>query len=243
MIAIPYSYQHPREFVDVNVMGTLNVLEAMRSNSCQRGVFISTSEVYGTAQYVPMDEAHPIVGQSPYAASKMGADSLVMSYFRSFDVPAVVARPFNTYGPRQSLRAIVPTVLAQAAAGGPLRLGNTAPTRDLNFVSDTVAGIMACGTVAGVEGEVFNLGSGREISVLDLARQACKLANISCNIEPQQIRLRPTASEVDRLLAHSEKAASILDWRSVTSLEDGLKQTLGWIRKQKPERWVKEFQL
>jgi dTDP-glucose 4,6-dehydratase len=243
LIAIPYSYQQPRSFVAVNVGGTQNVLEAVRACSIRRAVFISTSEVFGSARYVPMDEAHPRTAQSPYAASKIAADALVQSYARSYDLPVVLARPFNTYGPRQSLRAIVPTVLAQAQSGGPLKLGNLKPTRDLNFVTDTVAGILACGRRQGIEGEEFNLGSGRETSVESLARKACELAGIPYRVETEERRVRPEGSEVDRLVCDHAKAQALLGWAPTVSLEAGLERTAAWVRSRAAGRWVKEFQL
>jgi NAD dependent epimerase/dehydratase len=243
VIAIPYSYQNPREFVAVNVGGTQNVLEAVRRHNVERAVFTSTSEVYGSAQYVPIDENHPKVAQSPYSASKVAADALVQSYACSFDVPAVIARPFNTYGPRQSLRAIVPTILAQALTGEPLRLGSLEPTRDLNFVTDTANGLIACATAAGVCGETFNLGSGREISIGDLAEKACALAGVPCRIEADARRLRPQASEVMRLCADGRKAHERLGWAPETTLEAGLETTLNWMKQEQPTRWVKELQL
>jgi dTDP-glucose 4,6-dehydratase len=242
-IAIPYSYQHPREFVAVNIVGTQNVLEAVRRHRLERAVFVSTSEVYGTAQYAPIDEDHPLVGQSPYAASKIAADALVLSYSRSFGTPVVLARPFNTYGPRQSMRAIVPTVLAQALTGEPLRLGNLSPTRDLNFVSDTVRGLCACAEATGVEGEVFNLGTGVESSVKQLAETACALVGVPCRIETESGRVRPARSEVNRLVARAEKARTRLGWTPQVPLLEGLKVTLEWLTQAKPERWVKELQL
>lgn len=243
LIAIPFSYQQPRSFVAVNVTGTQNVLEAMRGSGTTRGVFVSTSEVYGSARYVPMDEDHPRSAQSPYAASKIGADALVHAYHKSYELPVVIARPFNTFGPRQSLRAIVPTVLAQAHAGEPLRLGNLSPTRDLNYVSDTVRGLLACGFTSGVEGEEFNLGSGREISVEELARKACQLTGTSYRVTTEERRLRPGASEVDRLVCNSEKARRLLSWQSQVSLEEGLDKTSAWLREHTSGRWVREFQL
>lgn len=243
LIAIPFSYQQPRSFVAVNVTGTQNVLEAMRACGTARGVFVSTSEVYGSARYVPMDESHPRCAQSPYAASKVAADALVHAYHKSYDLPAVVARPFNTYGPRQSLRAIVPTVLAQAHAGSGLRLGNLSPTRDLNYVSDTVSGLVACGFTAGVEGEEFNLGSGREISVAELAQKACALAGTEYRVVTEERRMRPAASEVDRLVCTSAKAHRLLSWQPRVSFEEGLEKTAAWIRERTAGRWVREFQL
>jgi dTDP-glucose 4,6-dehydratase len=243
LIAIPYSYRHPREFVQVNVSGTMNVLEAVRRHRAERAVFVSTSEVYGTAQYVPIDERHPLSPQSPYAASKMGADALVLAHHRSFNVPAVLARPFNTYGPRQSLRAVVPTVLAQAQSGEPLRLGNLRPTRDLNYVTDTAAGLVACARAEGVEGEVFNLGSGREISIEDLARLACELQGIPCRIETDPHRVRPESSEVERLCADASRARTLLSWAPKVTLEQGLELTREWLLRHRPERWVRELQL
>ncbi len=243
LIAIPFSYQQPRSFVAVNVSGTQNVLEAMRACGTSRGVFVSTSEVFGSARYVPMDEEHPRAPQSPYAASKVAADALVWSYHASFDLPVVIARPFNTYGPRQSLRAIVPTVLAQARSGGPLVLGNLEPTRDLNYVTDTAAGLAACGLVAGVEGEEFNLGSGREISVGDLAQRACAMFGTEYKVTREERRVRPAGSEVTRLLCNSAKAKARLHWEPRVNFEDGLKRTADWLAQQEPGRWVKEFQL
>jgi len=243
LIAIPFSYQQPRSFVSVNVTGTQNVLEAMRACGTARGVFTSTSEVYGSALYVPMDEAHPRCAQSPYAASKIAADALVQAYHKSYGLPTVVARPFNTYGPRQSLRAIVPTVLAQAHSGDGLRLGNLTPRRDLNYVSDTVAGLVACGFTGGVEGEEFNLGSGREISVEELGRKACLLAGTPYRVVTEERRVRPATSEVDRLVCTSEKARRLLSWQSRVSFEEGLEKTAAWIREHTAGRWVREFQL
>jgi NAD dependent epimerase/dehydratase len=243
LIAIPYSYQHPGEFVAVNVGGTLNVLEAVRQQGVRRAVFVSTSEVYGTAQYVPIDEKHPRVAQSPYAASKIAADALVHSYHCSFDVPAVIARPFNTYGPRQSLRAIVPTVIAQAQSGEPLHLGNTRPTRDLTYVTDTVVGLVACGRTPGISGSEFNLGSGREIAIGELAEKVCALVGVACRIETDDERVRPGASEVERLCADSSQAGERLHWSPQVTLEEGLGYTAEWLEQQATSRWVREMQL
>jgi dTDP-glucose 4,6-dehydratase len=243
VIAIPYSYQNPREFVAVNVTGTQNILDSMRRHRTARGVFTSTSEVFGSAQRVPMDEQHPRVGQSPYAASKIAADALIESYHRSFELPAVIARPFNTYGPRQSLRAIVPTVLAQALEGGPLRLGRLEPTRDLNYVSDTVEAFIACATTPGIEDQDFNFGSGHETPIQTLAERACHLAGCTFRIETDERRLRPEQSEVMRLCADSRKAQQLLGWTPQVTLEDGLARTLEWLRLQRPDRWVRELQL
>jgi NAD dependent epimerase/dehydratase len=243
LIAIPYSYQQPRSFVSVNVGGTQNVLEAMRACGTARGVFVSTSEVFGSARYVPMDEEHPRSAQSPYAASKIAADALVQAYRRSYDLPVVIARPFNTYGPRQSLRAIVPTVLAQARSGGPLTLGNLEPRRDLNFVTDTASGLAMCGFAEGIEGQEFNLGSGSEISVGDLARRACELAGRPFEVVTEERRVRPVSSEVDRLLCNSDKARRLLGWEPRVDLNAGLQKTFEWLSRQGEERWVREFQL
>lgn len=243
VIAIPYSYQNPREFTEVNVGGTQNVLEAVRRHGTGRAVYTSTSEVYGSARYVPIDEEHPRSGQSPYAASKIGADALVTSYHCSFAIPAVIARPFNTYGPRQSLRAVVPAIIAQAQRGGPLRLGALTPTRDLNYVADTVAGLVACGTTPGIEGQTFNLGSGREISIGDLAARVCELLGLPCEIETDDRRLRPAVSEVTQLCADNRRAREVLGWAPAVPLEEGLMRTAQWLKEAHPGRWVTELQL
>lgn len=243
LIAIPYSYQNPREFVDVNVSGTQNVLEAVRAHKPERAIFISTSEVFGSAQYVPMSEAHPKVAQSPYAATKVAADALVLSYHRSFGLPTVIARPFNTYGPRQSLRAIIPAIIAQALGGGPLRLGSLTPTRDFNYVSDTVLGIIACSRSSQAEGQEFNLGTGKEIAIGELAQRICDMVGVPCQIETDERRLRPGKSEVDRLCADSGRAREILGWSPQIPLDSGLTRTQEWLMSQDQERWVKEHQL
>jgi NAD dependent epimerase/dehydratase len=230
LIPIPYSYRHPREFITANVVGTLNVLEAARRVDLKRLVQVSTSEVYGTPRSVPITEEHPIHVQSPYAASKTAADQLALSYLRSFETPVVVARPFNTYGPRQSARAVIPTIITQALARDGVQLGATDTTRDFLFVEDTVAGLMACGLVPGIEGMVLNLGSGIETSIADLAEHVLRLVGREVPVEQTAERLRPPGSEVERLVADWAKAGEHLGWRPTIDLETGLRRTIEWLR-------------
>jgi NAD dependent epimerase/dehydratase len=230
LIPIPYSYVHPREYVDVNTVGTLNVLEAVRRHESRRLVHTSTSEVYGTAQQVPIDESHPLNAQSPYAATKIAADQLVGSYYRSFQTPAVIARPFNTFGPRQSARAVIPTIAAQALKGERIELGSLDPTRDFTFVQDTVAGMLACGTGSGVEGEVFNLGTGTEVSVREVVEQTLSYLDRELPVDSVTDRRRPVLSEVERLVADPGKAARLIGWESKISFEEGLRRTIEWMR-------------
>lgn len=229
LIAIPYSYIHPAEVVETNVIGTLNVLHAARENQVARVVHTSTSEVYGTAQRVPMDETHPLQGQSPYSASKIGADKLAESFYCAFNLPVVTVRPFNTYGPRQSARAVIPTIIAQALTQDVIRLGNLDARRDLTFVSDTVAGFLHAAQVAGIEGETFNLGAGMEISIGDLARQIIAIVNKPVEIAQDAARLRPEKSEVQRLLSDNRRAQQILGWQPQVEIGEGLRITVNWI--------------
>jgi NAD dependent epimerase/dehydratase len=230
LIPIPYSYRHPREFVAANVEGTLNVLEAARRNSAQRVVHVSTSEVYGTAQTIPIVETHRLHPQSPYAASKVGADQLALSFARSFDLPVVIARPFNTYGPRQSARAVIPTVAVQALTQDVVELGATAPTRDFLFVADTVRGLLACATSPGVEGETFNLGTGVEVSIGEVAERIIRLVGRDVEIVTATERLRPAASEVERLVADTTLLRNRTGWAPQHDLDDGLRATVDWAR-------------
>ena len=229
LIAIPYSYQHPVDVVQANVLGTLNVLEACRREKIERVVLMSTSEVYGTAQYVPIDEGHPLQGQSPYAASKIAADKLGESYYRSYDLPVVIARPFNTYGPRQSARAVIAALIVQGLVSDEVKVGNLLPTRDFCFVLDTVAGLLAIGDNPAAIGEEINLGTGKEISIGDLAREIADVLGRPLILQEDAQRLRPAASEVDRLLAANAKAKNLLGWEPRWSLRDGLSATAKWI--------------
>jgi dTDP-glucose 4,6-dehydratase len=229
LISIPYSYVHPREVVETNVLGTLNVLEAARACDIQRLLHTSSSEVYGTARYVPMDESHPLQGQSPYSASKIGADRLVESYWRSFGVPAVTVRPFNTYGPRQSARAVIPTIITQALIGGDVHLGNLHPTRDLTFVTDTVAGFIAIAEAEGLLGQELNLGTGSEVAIADLVERIAGIVGHSIHVVTEDKRKRPPLSEVERLFADTRKVQSLLHWSPQVSLEEGLCRTVAWI--------------
>ena len=230
LIAIPYSYVAPQDVVMTNVVGTLNVLEAARRQGGTRVIHTSTSEVYGTAQYVPIDERHPLVGQSPYAASKIGADEIALSYQMSFDVPVAVARPFNTYGPRQSARAVIPAIIVQALTQPHVMLGATFPTRDLNFVADTVDGFLKIAERDEAIGEVINLGTGREVSVGDLAAAIIRLVGRDIPVVFDANRVRPDASEVERLLADAQKAKRLVGWEARHSLDEGLRSTIDWIR-------------
>ena len=230
LIAIPYSYAAPRSYLDTNGHGTLNVLEGVRRAGVRRMVHTSTSEVYGTALRVPIDEGHPLQGQSPYSASKIAADQMVEAYVRSFDVPAVTLRPFNTYGPRQSARAVIPTVVGQVAAGRrEVRLGSLEPTRDFNYVADTVAAFLAVADAEDkVVGEVFNAGSGREVSIGDLVRTIARVMGADVDVVADPERRRPAASEVMRLLADRTKLEVATGWAPATSLEEGLAATAEW---------------
>jgi dTDP-glucose 4,6-dehydratase len=230
LIAIPYSYRAPGSYVRANVEGTMNVLQAAREVGCARVVHTSTSEVYGTARYVPIDEEHPLQGQSPYSATKIGADKLAEAFHLSFEVPVVTVRPFNTFGPRQSARAVIPTIITQCLAGETVRLGSLHPTRDLNFVSNTVDGFVLAGSTPGVEGRTINLGTGREISVGDLARLIAERVGRPVRVEADPDRVRPGASEVERLLASNRLARELLGWEPRVSLEEGLEQTIAWMR-------------
>jgi len=229
LIAIPYSYEAPDSYVRTNIDGTLNVLEAARRLQTPRVVHTSTSEVYGTATYVPIDERHPLQGQSPYSATKIGADKLVESYYCSFSLPVVTIRPFNTFGPRQSMRAVLPTIITQALIGDEIRLGSLTPTRDLNYVANTVDGFLLGASVAGVEGATINLGTGKEISVGDLAQRICKLVGREVPVVSESQRLRPEKSEVNRLLADNTLAKQLLGWTPGVSFDQGLENTIRWV--------------
>jgi len=227
LIGIPYSYRSPDTYVDTNVTGTLNVLQAARALNVETVVHTSTSEVYGTAQFVPMTEDHPLRAQSPYAASKIGADQMARSFHRSFDLPIAIARPFNTYGPRQSARAVIPTIATQIADGRhTLQLGALHPTRDFNFVQDTVEGFLAVGDSPQTVGEVVNIGSGHEISIGDLAHLIADVMDAEISIETDEERLRPEESEVDRLLADPSKLEELTEWTPPESGEAGLRRGL-----------------
>lgn len=230
LISIPYSYEAPRVVFETNVMGTMNVAQACRSTGAAL-VHTSTSEVYGTAQTVPISEQHPLVGQSPYAASKIAADQCVLSFRRSFGVRSVTVRPFNTYGPRQSARAIIPAIITQALSGGVVRLGSLHPTRDLNFVEDTVRGFLcAAEAVDRTEGGPFNLGTGKEVSIGELARMLFDVLGLPVRIEEDPQRVRPTQSEVERLVADASKAREQLRWQPSVSLKEGLQRTADFLR-------------
>ena len=230
LIAIPYSYRAPMSYVETNVAGTLNVLQAARDADVTRFVHTSTSEVYGTALRVPIDEAHPLQGQSPYSASKIGADKMAEAFHRSFELPVVTVRPFNTYGPRQSDRAIIPTIITQALTLDTIRIGNRTPTRDFNYVADTVDGFMAVALADGVVGETFNLGTSREISIGDLAEMINRLVGRDLPVEIDAARLRPEASEVDRLCASSAHVQAATGWHPRHSLEQGIEKTIAWVQ-------------
>lgn len=229
LIPIPYSYRHPREFVSANVVGTLNVLEAARQAGIGRLVQVSSSEVYGTPLELPVAETARLNAQSPYAATKIAADQLVLSYQASFDLPVVVARPFNTFGPRQSARAVIPTIIAAALVEDEILLGSTTPTRDFLYVEDTVGGLMRCGAVAGIEGGVINLGTGTEISVADVAGLVLEQLGVDKPIRFADERVRPSRSEVQRLRADLAKAQELLEWMPSVPLDEGLRRTIEWL--------------
>lgn len=230
LIAIPYSYQAPASYIRTNIEGTLNVLQAARDTGVERLVHTSTSEVYGTARYAPIDEAHPLQGQSPYAASKIGADKMAEAFHCSFGLPVVTVRPFNTFGPRQSARAVIPSIITQCLSGQVVRLGNVHPTRDLNYVANTVEGFLLAALQPLAVGRTINLGSGREISIGDLAQLIARLTCRPLTVETATERLRPQASEVERLLADNTLARTLLGWEPRVDLETGLRHTIEWLQ-------------
>ena len=228
LIAIPYSYHSPDTYVDTNVKGTLNVMQAARDLGVSRVVHTSTSEVYGTAKFVPITEDHPLQGQSPYSASKIGADQLAYAYYASFDLPVIIARPFNTYGPRQSARAVIPTIITQIATGQKeIKLGAVSPTRDFNFVKDTVSGFVAALESDGGIGEVVNFGSNFEISIGDTAKLIAEVMNTEVVIVTDEARMRPENSEVERLWADNGKAKNLLGWQPAFAGREGFKRGIG----------------
>ena len=231
LIGIPYSYHAPQSYVDTNVSGTLNVLEACLAEGVERVVHTSTSEVYGTALYTPIDEGHALQGQSPYSASKIAADKLAESYFRSFDLPVVTIRPFNCFGPRQSARAFIPAMIAQILCEDKVCCGSLSPSRDYTFVKDTAAGFMACAAVAGIEGSTINVGSGREISMGDLMNRIMDRMNVSKEIVQEPNRVRPDKSEVFELICDNTKARDLLGWNPRRSLDEGLDETIEYVGK------------
>ena len=233
LIAIPYSYVAPRSIVETNVTGTLNVLEAVRRHGAARLIHTSTSEVYGTPETLPIRETHPLQGQSPYSASKIAADQLCEAYWRSFGVPVTVLRPFNTYGPRQSMRAVLPTIIAQLLAGQErIRLGDVRPRRDLTYVTDTVDAFIRAATASGIEGEVIQLGTGHAVSVAELFDLTQRVLGTSAIVERDDQRVRPERSEVMALESDPAKAEQKLGWRAAVSLEEGVRRTAEWYGRQ-----------
>src|SRR5262245_37129516 len=231
LIAIPYSYENPLDVVQTNVLGTAHVLDACRaSDALDRVVLTSTSEVYGTAQYVPIDERHPLRGQSPYAATKIGADALGESYHRSFELPVAILRPFNTFGPRQSARAVIPTVISQALTRPVVRLGSLEPRRDLTYVKDTAAGFVAVAGCDAAVGRVVNIGRGEDVSIGELVERIGARLGRPVRVEVDPDRVRPATSEVGRLLAGTATARELMGWQPRYSLDEGLDETIAWVR-------------
>jgi dTDP-glucose 4,6-dehydratase len=229
IISIPYSYVHPYETAETNFMGTLNVLLASQTHAVERLIHTSTSEVYGTAQQVPMDENHRLQGQSPYSASKIGADKMAESFYRAYDLPVVTVRPFNTFGPRQSARAVIPTIITQALTGNTIRLGSLETRRDFTYVSDTVAGFLLAATAPDAVGGEFNLGTGEDVSIGELANMVIEMTGRPIKIKTDTSRIRPEKSEVMRLLSDNALARECLGWEPRFSLEAGIVDTIGWI--------------
>ena len=231
LIAIPFSYHSPDSYVDTNIKGTLNVLQAARQLETERVLVTSTSEVYGTARYVPIDENHPYQGQSPYSATKIGADRLAESFYRSFQLPVSIVRPFNTFGPRQSARAVIPTIISQLLAGKEkIQLGSQTPTRDFNYVKDTAAGFIAIAESEKTIGEEINIATQQEISIGDLAREIISQINPKAEIICDEQRLRPKKSEVNRLLGSNEKIRKLTDWKQQYTFAEGISETIEWMR-------------
>ncbi|MDI6703312.1 MAG: NAD-dependent 4,6-dehydratase LegB [bacterium] len=239
LVAIPYSYISPSSFVRTNVEGTLNILQAALDNDLERLIHTSTSEVYGTAKYVPIDERHPLQPQSPYSASKISGDMLAESFYRSFGLPIAIIRPFNTYGPRQSARAIIPTIITQALNRDVVELGSLHPTRDLTYVEDTVDGFIKIAESPNSIGEVINIGSKSEISIKDLAKRICEILGRKPSLSIKDERIRPKNSEVERLLAENKKAKELIGWEPKYTLDEGLEKTVIWFKENlslyKPE--------
>lgn len=231
LIAIPFSYHSPDSYVDTNIKGTLNILQAARDLGTEKIMVTSTSEVYGTAQYVPIDEKHPFQGQSPYSATKIGADRLAESFYRSFNLPVAIVRPFNTFGPRQSARAVIPTIITQLLAGREeIKLGSLTPTRDFNYVKDTAAGFIAIAESDKTIGQEINIATQREISIGDLAKEIIAQINPDAKIVCDDQRLRPEKSEVNRLLGANAKIKELTDWKQQYTFEQGIAETIAWIR-------------
>ena len=231
LIAIPFSYHSPDSYVDTNIKGTLNVLQSARLLETEKIMVTSTSEVYGTAQYVPIDEKHPFQGQSPYSATKIGADRLAESFYRSFDLPISIVRPFNTYGPRQSARAVIPTIITQLLDGmKEIKLGSLTPTRDFNYVKDTAYGFIAIAESEKTVGQEINIASQQEISIGELAQEIISQINPGVKVICDEQRLRPEKSEVNRLLGSNEKLKSLTDWKPQYSFSEGIKETIEWMK-------------
>jgi len=240
LIGIPFSYHSPDSYVDTNIKGTLNVLQAARDTGCNRVLITSTSEVYGTAQYVPIDELHPFQGQSPYSATKIGADRIAESFYRSFNIPVTIVRPFNTYGPRQSARAIIPTIITQLLSGEEeIKLGSIHPTRDFNYVKDTVAGFIAIAETQATIGEEINIATQQEISIGQLAHEIIDQINPTARIVSEDKRIRPEKSEVERLLGSNEKIRKLANWQPKVNLKQGLRETIEWFRDEENLRRYK----
>jgi len=229
LIAIQYSYVHPRESIETNIIGALNVLTAAQENAVEKVIHTSTSEVYGTAQYVPIDEKHPLQGQSPYSASKIGADMMAESFYRSFGVPVTIMRPFNTFGPRQSARAVIPTIISQAMTKEQLHLGSLHPTRDYTYVDDTVEGFIKIAESSSSVGEIINIGSNFEISIGDIAKNIIAIIGNNKEIVTSTERVRPDKSEVERLWCDNTKAKDLLEWKPKTGFDEGLEKTIEWV--------------
>jgi dTDP-glucose 4,6-dehydratase len=242
LVSIPYSYYHPVEVIESNVNGTLNVLMACRKHKIEKLIHTSSSEVYGTALSIPINETHPLQGQSPYSASKIGADKLVESFYRTYALPVVTVRPFNTYGPRQTARAVIPTIISQTLTRDVIRLGNLATRRDFTYVEDTVRGFSLAAQIEAINGQVINLGTGIDIAIGELANLIIQMIGRPVSVEQDRERLRPEKSEVMRLISDNSQARDVLNWHPIVSMEQGLSKTINWVERHidlfNPDRYA-----